>query len=113
MSSLDKARRERVRALNDNLRRFHIGGKVLLSSGLAALSSFRLQRVVRAVASFNAFSSDNDPHEEHDCASLEVEELRIIWKIDYYDQTMTAHSEDEADPAKTKRVLTIMLAEEY
>ena len=31
----------------------------------------------------------------------------------YYDRKLEAHSEDAADPEKTCRVMTIMLAEEH
>jgi hypothetical protein len=37
----------------------------------------------------------------------------IFFKIDYFDPTLTYHSEDPADPGVAERVITIMLAEEY
>jgi len=42
-----------------------------------------------------------------------VEGHRILLKIDYYDPTLSWLSEDPADPAKTRRVLTVMLSHEY
>ncbi|MDF3016237.1 MAG: hypothetical protein K0R44_1462 [Thermomicrobiales bacterium] len=49
----------------------------------------------------------------HDFGALEVEGERLFFKIDYFDQTLSAHSPNPADETATKRVLTIMLAEEY
>jgi hypothetical protein len=50
---------------------------------------------------------------EHDFGALEIEGERLFSKIDYYDQSLSAHSPDPADETLTKRVLTIMLAEKY
>ena len=63
---------------------------------------------------FDRFTDDNDPHGEHDFGCIELEARRIFWKIDYYaDDAMEWGSEEPSEPARTYRVLTIMLAEEY
>jgi len=104
---------ERIRALNDELRTTGIGGKINLTRGMWALGSDFVAHAVSAVRAFNAWSEDNDPWQEHDCATLEVDGESIIFKIDYYDLNMEMLSPDPADPKVTRRVLTIMLAEEY
>src|SRR5436190_460495 len=73
----------------------------------------RVARVRGAVARFDEFTEDNDPWGEHDCAALTVDGQRIIFKIDYFDRDLQWHSPDAADPDVTRRVLTIMLGEEY
>lgn len=105
--------RDRIRVLNDNLRVRGEGGTVLVTAGVAALGADPVRALRTAVAQFDAFNADNDPHEEHDCAVMEFDGERIIWKIDYYDQRMEGHSPDPSQPDMTERVLTIMLAEEY
>ena len=112
MSTLVSAK-DRIRIWNDHLRQHHRGGKVLLTRGVASLDAAIQAKIMKAVAVFDQFTRDNDPHGEHDCAILSVGEHRIMFKIDYYDPTLTYASEDPADPAKTSRIMTIMFTDEY
>ena len=68
-------------------------------------------KVSAAVRAFEAFGKDNDPWQEHDFASLEVEGETVMFKIDYYDANMEYGSPDPSDPRVTARVMTIMLAQ--
>ena len=106
-------RRDRIRELNDQLRYSGIGGRVLITQGIDALGAHAAAAILAAVRRFDSFTEENGPYGEHDFGSLEVDGRTIFFKIDYYDLTETMHSEDAADPDKTRRVLTIMLAEEY
>lgn len=103
----------RIAALNDTFRSTFLGGTVLLTPGIKALSEEAQQSILKEVRAFNSFSEDNDPYGEHDFGSIESQGQCIFWKIDYYDSEMAYRSEDPANPAITKRVLTIMLAAEY
>ena len=103
----------RICALNDELRRFGRGGRIMITSGIQALGTEGVARVLATVAGFDAFTVDNDPHCEHDCAILTVDGLRVMFKIDYYDRDLTYHSPDPSDPTVTERVMTVMLASEY
>jgi len=62
---------------------------------------------------FDTFDADNEPHGEHDFGSFESVGHRFFWKIDCYGINLEFGSDDPADPVKTIRVLTLMLAEEY
>lgn len=104
---------DRIRIWNDHLRQFHRGGRVLLTQGITSLDERIQEKIVEAVSNFDEFTKDNDPYNQHDCAILSVEGIRIMFKIDYYDLSYTFASEDPADPRKTRRVMTIMLTEEY
>lgn len=102
-----------IRQLNDRFRRSFVGGRVVMTAGVAALADKTWSELAKTVQAFDAFSVDNDPHGEHDFGSCELDGQRFLWKIDYYDQGLEFGSDDPADPAVTVRVLTVMLAEEY
>ena len=107
-----KARAKRIADLNDALRR-HFTGHVVLTAGIDALPDDLKARVLQTVREFSHFDGSNDPYGEHDFGAFELANLTVFWKVDYYNVDMTAGSEDPADPNKTTRVLTIMLASEY
>jgi hypothetical protein len=113
MSDTAPIKAARIRELNDQLRCKHVGGRIVITSGLNALGTASICQVLAAVAAFDTFTEDNDPWGEHDCAVLTVSRHRIIFKIDYFDLVHRCHSPDASDPAVTQRVMTVMLAEEY
>ena len=108
---------------NDRVRRMvhnpqfgtpEIDGKVLVTRGIAALPPVTQIIILANVRAFDAFTPDNDPYGEHDFGSFtEPGAGKIFWKIDYYDKDYRFGSPDPANPAITRRVLTVMLAEEY
>jgi Protein of unknown function (DUF3768) len=103
----------RIRALNDQLRQHLTGGMAVITPGVAALGAEAVARIVKTIAVFDDFCHANDPHEEHDFGAFDADGHRVFFKIEYYDDTLTYHSPDPADPSVTKRVITIMLAKEY
>ena len=114
---VDGRRREdataRIRALNDAFRRTSVGGRMLMTAGLAALPRDEQRAIIAAVMAFDSFDPGDDPYGEHDFGSLRIGVHHVMWKIDYYDRSERVHSPDPSDPAVTCRVLTIVLAEEY
>jgi hypothetical protein len=104
---------QRIRLLNDEARRHLVNGTSFLSRGVAALPSADQAAIVDRVRTFEDFAESNDPHGEHDFGTFEHNGQTIFWKIDCYDRDLRYGSPDPADPAVTRRVLTVMLAEEY
>jgi len=104
---------EAIRALNDELRQNLSTGTALMTAGVAALGAETVARIVKTIAVYDDFCHANDPYEEHDFGSFEADGHTILFKIDYLDKALTAHSPDPSDPSVTERVITIMLADEY
>ena len=103
----------KIALLNDEFRTTFSGGKIMMTAGVNALPDMVKAAALQKVADFEGFSDDNDPYCEHDFGSFELVSRKFFWKIDYYDKRCEFGSDDPADPDKTTRVLTIMLAEEY
>jgi hypothetical protein len=107
------SRTEQICALNDRLRQNLSTGFAVMTPGIAALGAEAVARIVKTISVYDDFCHANDPHEEHDFGAFEAEGETIFFKIDYYDNNLSALSPDPSDPTVTKRVITIMLASEY
>ena len=108
-----EAKTDRIRELNDQLRQNFADGIAVMTPGIAALGAEAVERIVKTIAVFDDFCHANDPHQEHDFGAFDADGQRVFFKIDYFDESLTYHSPDPAIPSVTKRVMTIMLAEEY
>lgn len=113
-----------IRTLNDRFRSCipfpsDVPGQVLLTSGIQALCDADtepgayLPELLALVRDFNRFTSDNDPHGEHDFGAFDFRSERCFWKIDVMDPSLKIAPLDAGDPKLSVRVLTVMLASEY
>ena len=102
-----------VKTLNDNLRKYLTGGKIVLTQGIEAKTYEEIAEIMLKIRQFNNFTPDNDPYNEHDFGSFDYKGETIYFKIDYYDKNYQYLSEDPSNPDVTNRVMTVMLASEY
>jgi len=105
----DTASSARIATLNDAARRNVMS--YMTSAGVISLEPSIVGDIYTAVYSYKRFTEDNDPYGEHDFGSFKIHGHKIFWKIDYYDQQLK-YGNDPLDP-NCRRVVTIMLAEEY
>jgi hypothetical protein len=105
-----------IAKLNDAWR---TNGPMMITSGVQAFWAEFVDQAIHAVRTYSDFNPDNDPYGERDFGSFELEGQTLFWKIDYYakpargEEPYQFGSEDPSNPAKTDRVTTVMLAEEY
>jgi len=102
---------DKIRSLNDQLRKTFTGGAICVTIGVADRCD--TNAVIAAIQTFDGFNDANDPFGEHDFGALELDGQTLFWKIDYYGPGMQGGSPDASDSHVTERVLTILLAEEY
>ena len=130
MSATLTSQRERIARLNDLARRaMGVACTAVATVGFRSLPEADQSCVRELIETFDVFDEDNDPDGERDFGTIyqiadgrwtterprlrEDERERVFWKLDYYDREMRSASDDAANPAVTRRVLTIMLSDEY
>jgi hypothetical protein len=73
----------------------------------------RLAALRAALAAFTDFSESNDLHGEHDFGAFVLFGQRLFWKNDYYHPDHDTHAPVPSNIELCRRILTVMLAEEY
>lgn len=106
-------RAEKIARLNDALRKSGQGGVIVATRGVRSLPGYDVDRLLDKLRSADGFDAENDPHGERDFGDIEWNGADLLWKVDYYDDDYLYASPDPADPSVTRRVLTVMLANEY
>ena len=117
-------RTQRIAQLNDEFRqqagldlssRRGLPGRYVMTTGIAALGLQAQTEILGKVRQFSKFEPGNDPYGEHDFGSVSAPgDDQVFWKIDYFaDEAMEYGAEDPADPTRSYRALTVMLAAEY
>lgn len=96
-----------IAARNDTFRRSGFG--VTVTPGIQNLPD--MDGLLGKVRDDDRFTEDNDPYGEHDFGSVTWYGEKVFWKIDYYDRTLRIWEDPKSESCK--RVLTLMLAEEY
>ena len=107
---------KKIAELNDQLRQnlFTPGSnRVFVSVAVSSLPYLERALLLDKVQKFNDFNEDNNPYGERDFSRIEHNGTNYFWKIDYYNKTMDAGSEDASNPDITTRILTIMRSDEY
>jgi len=96
-------RRDKVVALNDQLRTTFKGGRVQMTPSVYELDDRLRGRVLSVLARYKKFHPDN----EHDWGTFIFAGYSFEWRIEYRGKDGVGHSPDPADPEKTLRVLTL------
>jgi Protein of unknown function (DUF3768) len=73
MTSIAMTKTDVIRDLNDAFRRTFVGGAVVVTSGVEALSPDQRAGILMKVRGFDAFTDDNDPHGEHDFGAVDLD----------------------------------------
>ena len=74
-------RAEAIARLNDALRKTGIGGIVMVTRSVANLPGYDAGALAAALAAYEGFDTDNDPHGERDFGDIIMFGADLLWKI--------------------------------
>jgi hypothetical protein len=109
---MDDLRAQRIRTLDDHLRKNPTSDIAIMTPGIAALGQEATDRIIKTITTFDDFCCANHPTEDHDAGSFEAEGRTISFKIDHYERPANALSSESAGLTDRVRIITVMLAEE-
>ena len=92
-----------------------VPGRTVVTCGIDDLAPDLQARILVAVRDFTDFSEDNDPCRTRDFGAFDMDGAgKIFWKIDVYENADCEYGDQHpADPGRSYRVMTVMLASEY
>jgi Protein of unknown function (DUF3768) len=96
-------RRDKIVALNDQLRTTFKGGRVQMTRSVYDLDDRLRGRALSVLARYNAFDSES----EHDWGIFIFAGFTFEWRIEYRKKHGIGLSPDPSDAAQTERVLTL------
>ena len=111
---------ERIARLNDRCRQgLDANARILVTRNCLArlsgegegIAEILAQAELLAAVRRYSFKPGDGP--ERDFGAFDLQGQRVLFKIDYYDMALEFGSDDPADASITRRVLTVMLAEDY
>lgn len=88
-------------------------GKLVMTQGVTAERPAFHMVMLERVALFDGFNFDNDPHGWHEFGEVFVNDTRVWFKIDLYDEVYKMGSETPHEPERTRRVMTLLFPDEY
>ena len=89
-------------------------GQLVATQAIHAKGMPFVQASLAAIGRVTDFPADNDPEGFHDFGAVEVEGTTVWFKLDLYDGSDLKYgSEAPDDPARTYRVLTILLPSDW
>jgi hypothetical protein len=107
---MDDLMAERIRALDDHLRKNPTADVGIMTPGIAALGREAFDRIMKTITAMADICHDYEPDEDHHTRSFAAEGRVISFKIDHYERP--ARSSERTGQIDHVRVITVMLAEE-